>query len=167
MSRTCRAGEAWSYDCRRYCLRYRLQTWETSLPLMLKDIILGATVWDDVSIEFTTVTGGHCPWAYAALIYYEHTFAAACAQVMPIATSESSRILLQGPAYFWVRPFRLSYLGGIALSVVPRVPCVCVSHLFGHVHEGVAQYGWQHLGKPDTIKFGETTLDCGLWNTSW
>ena len=26
---------------------------------MLKDIILGATVWEDVSIEVTTVTGGH------------------------------------------------------------------------------------------------------------
>ena len=42
-----------------------------------------------------------------------------------------------------------------------------VSHLVGHVHEGVAQYGWQHFGKADTIKFGETTFDSGLWNTSW
>ena len=47
MSRNCLAGEAWSYDCSRYCLRYRLQTWETSLPLMVKDIILGAIVWED------------------------------------------------------------------------------------------------------------------------
>ena len=77
---------------------------------------------------------------------------------MPIATSESSRILLQGPAYFWVRPLRLSYLGGIALSVVPRVLCVFVSHLVGHVHEGVAQYGWQHFGKADTIKCVEMQL---------
>jgi|MDSV01.2.fsa_nt_gb hypothetical protein len=110
---------------------------------------------------FVNVESGSSIWALKA------SFAAACAQVMPIATSESSRILLQGPAYFWVRPLRLSYLGGIALSVVPRVLCVFVSHLVGHVHEGVAQYGWQHLGKADTIKFGETTLDCGLWNTSW
>ena len=33
-----------------------------------------------------------------------------------------------------------------------------VSHLVGHVHEGVAQYGWQHFGKADTLKCVEMQL---------
>ena len=44
---------------------------------------------------------------------------------------------------------------------IPRVMTsteLFVSHLVGHVNEGVAQYGWQHFGKADTIKCVEMQL---------
>ena len=62
---------------------------------MLKDIILGATVWEDVSIEVTTVTGGHSKNPNCWENNW-NSLVAKCAPVMLIATSESSRILLQG-----------------------------------------------------------------------
>ena len=71
---------------------------------MLKDIILGATVWEDVSIEVTTVTGGHSKNPIFNFVGRTpiagrkcwNSLVAKCAPVMLIATSESSRILLQG-----------------------------------------------------------------------
>ena len=75
-----------------------------------------------------------------------------------LALSRSHEIIWKVPKTLTIQLISESLFVSLFVSQLMISTELFVSHLVGHVHEGVAQYGWQHFGKADTIKCVEMQL---------
>ena len=68
-----------------------------------------------------------------------------------LALSRSHEIIWKVPKTLTIQLISESLFVSLFVSQLMISTELFVSHLVGHVHEGVAEYGWQHFGSIGSI----------------